>query len=75
VILNKYNDMRRASPDVSADTLWSILEDLYGHAALQAKEARNKRNPQRRAFWAAHPELSEFYSDLTVRELELVKPF
>jgi len=72
--IRTYRDMRRANPQMHPDWTRAYLAKYNPEGYKLMLVAQRRRNPARQRFWAAHPLLSKFYSDLTTEELELVLP-
>lgn len=72
--MRTYRDMRRVNPQMHPDWTRAILSRNNPEGYKLMVVAQGRRNPLRRRFWAEHPLLSMFYSDLTTEELELVLP-
>jgi len=70
----KYTAMRRANPMLPTETTKAIYRQQDPRGAVLMEMAYSRRNPARRMFWALHPLLSVFYSDLTEEEVEMIAP-
>jgi len=65
----QYRSLRRIQPWADASTTrWAMAQTNPRGVALM-QQASKLRNPARRQFWAMHPEMALFYSDLTVEEV------
>ena len=72
--MRKYTAMRRANPMISTDVTRALLAQQDPRAVILMEMAYKRRNPARKYFWAMHPLLSVFYSDLTEEEVESIMP-
>lgn len=70
----RYTDARQANPYVDPQVTWAKLAQFDPEGARLAKEAAKRQNPARRAYWAAHPLLHIYFSDLSPEELTVVSP-
>jgi hypothetical protein len=61
--------IRRANPSITLARARVMAAQENPEGVRMAMIASKRRNPARKAFWAAHPYLSVYFGDLTLEEL------